>query len=246
MTSILTLNIQSHAEKHGAWSERQKLIERAITDAQPDIVVLQAVSLDPGRHPSDQATQLAANLEGYRAVFVPATTRPDGRQDGLAFLSRGRLPDVQPFPLSLRPGLEDTSRRILLHGRFETPEGPLDVFNAHFSWVAEQQEDNVQEALSVLEGTAGNAAILAGDFNMQPDNPYLGRLREAEWVDAWTLLRPGEEGFTFAEASEPSLRIDYLWTRGVRAREISVVLAGSEGPLRASDHAGLLATVERV
>ncbi|GBF08013.1 hypothetical protein DAERI_210009 [Deinococcus aerius] len=246
MTTILTMNVMSYAEKHGAWSERQKLIERAINDAQPDIVALQAVSLDPGRHPSDQATQLAANLEGYQAVFVPATTYPDGRQDGLAFLSRGRLPDVQPFPLSLRPGLQDTGRRILLHGRFETPQGPLDVFNAHFSWVAEQQEDNVQEALSVLEGNAGNAAVLVGDFNMQPGNPYLGRLREAEWVDAWTLLHPGEEGFTFVEASEPSIRIDYIWTRGVRAREISVVLAGNDGPLRASDHAGLLATVERV
>lgn len=246
MIKLLTLNIQGYADKHGSWDERRGLIERAITDAQPDIVTLQAVALDPERHPSDQATQLAASLDGYRAVFVAAQTHPDGRQDGLAFLSRGPLPDVRRFELSLQPGLEDTSRRVLLHGRFELAGGPLDVFNAHFSWVPAQQESNAQEALSVLEGTAGGAAVLAGDFNMQPDSPSLGGLREAEWVDAWTLLHPGEDGFTFVEDRDPSIRIDYIWTRGVRARELEVVLAEGEGTRRASDHAGLLAQLERV
>lgn len=246
MTTILTMNIQGYAEKHGAWSDRRRLIEGAIAQAQPEIVALQAVSLNLEQAPTDQARQLADNLPGYEAVFVPAQTHPDGRQDGLAFLTRGPLPEVRPFELSLRPGLEDTSRRVLLHGRFELPGGPLEVFNAHFSWVPEQQEDNVQEALSVLEGTAGTAAVLVGDFNMQPDNLSLGRLREAEWVDAWTLLRSGEPGFTFVESREPSIRIDYVWTRGVRAQEIGVVLAEGEGELRASDHAGLLARLERV
>ncbi|EYB69148.1 hypothetical protein DEIPH_ctg011orf0132 [Deinococcus phoenicis] len=245
MTRLLTLNLQGYADRHGPWDERRKLIERAITEAQPDIVTLQAVALDPEQHPSDQATQLAASLEGYRAVFVAAQTHPDGRQDGLAFLTMGPLPDVRRHELSLQPGLEDPSRRVLLHGRFETPEGPLDVFGAHFSWVPAQQEDNVREALSVLEGTAGPAAVLAGDFNMQPDSPHLGGLREAEWIDAWAALHPAENGFTFAEDRDPSIRIDYVWTRGVRAQTISVVLAESEGLRRASDHAGLLVKLER-
>ena len=47
-------------------------------------MALQAVSLDPARHPSAQATQHAAALEGYRAVVVPATasaTPPSGQSD---------------------------------------------------------------------------------------------------------------------------------------------------------------------
>lgn len=208
-------------------------------------MVLQAVSLHPRQDPVDQATQLASRLPGYQAMFVAAQTHADGRQDGPAFLTRGDLPEVQPYELSLLPNLEDTGRRMLLHGRFQTAAGPLDVFNAHFSWVGEQQEGNVQEALSVLEGHAGPAAVLAGDFNMQPDNPCLGRFREAGWVDAWEALHPEEDGFTFAEAQEPSIRIDYVWTRGVRMSAIGTVLAASEGPLRASDHAGLRATLEQ-
>ncbi|WP_034388766.1 endonuclease/exonuclease/phosphatase family protein [Deinococcus sp. YIM 77859] len=244
MTSILTLNLMGYAEKHGVWAKRRGLIERALADTQPDIIALQAVALDPAQHPDDQASQLAASL-GYQAVFVAAQTHADGRQDGLAFLTRGPLPETRRFDLSLRPGLEDTSRRVMIGGRFATPQGPLDVFNAHFSWVPEQQEDNVREALSALEGTAGAAAVLVGDFNMQPDSPYLGGLREAEWIDAWALLHPQEQGFTFVEDRVPSIRIDYVWTRGMRARELTVVLAEGEGAARASDHAGLLARLER-
>ncbi|MEF2277455.1 endonuclease/exonuclease/phosphatase family protein [Deinococcus sp. YIM 134068] len=244
MTTLLTLNIQSYADKHGDWVDRRPLIERAIAEAQPDIVALQAVSLDSARHPDDQATQLAYSLGGYRAVFVPATTHGDGRQDGLAFLSRGPLPDVQPFALSLRDGLEDTAQRVMLCARFDLPDGPLDVFNAHFSWVAEQQGDNVTEALWALSASSG-AAALVGDFNMQPDNPHLVRLREAGWTDAWAGLRGQEDGFTFVERQEPSIRIDYVWTRGLAARDIHVVLAEGEGTRRASDHAGLLARLER-
>ncbi|GAA5534261.1 endonuclease/exonuclease/phosphatase family protein [Deinococcus aluminii] len=245
MTTLLTLNIMGYEGKHGTWDERRKLIERVINDTQPDIIALQAVALDPQRHPKDQAAQLAENLNGYQAVFVAAQTHEGGRQDGPAFLTRGPLPEVQRFELGLTPELEDTHRRVMLRGRFETPQGPLDVFNAHFSWVPAQQEDNVREALSVLEGTAGPASVLVGDFNMQPDSPYLGGLREAEWIDAWTLLHAGEDGFTFVEDRVPSIRIDYVWTRGMQARELAVVLAEGEGQVRASDHAGLLARLER-
>lgn len=244
MTRILTLNIMGYEGKHGTWDKRRGLIERVIRDTQPDIIALQAVALDPGRHPDDQATQLATSL-GYQAVFVAAQTHPDGRQNGLAFLAKGPLPEVQRYELGLKPDLEDANRRVLLRGRFETPQGPLDVFNAHFSWVPAQQEDNVAEALSALEGNAGPAAVLVGDFNMPPDSPHLGGLREAEWIDAWALLHPDEDGFTFVEDRVPSIRIDYVWTRGVRARELAVVLAGGEGRVRASDHAGLLARLER-
>ena len=245
MTTLMTMNIQSYADQHGAWAQRRELIERVLREAQPDIVALQAVSLHPRQDPVDQATQLASRLPGYQAVFVAAQTHADGRQDGPAFLTRGELPEVRPYELSLLPNLEDTARRMLLHGRFQTPQGPLDVFNAHFSWVGAQQESNVQEALSVLEGHAAPEAVLAGDFNMQPDNACLGRFREAGWVDAWEALHPGEDGFTLAEAQEPSIRIDYVWTRGVRVTELATVLAASEGTLRASDHPGLRATLER-
>lgn len=271
MLRVMTLNLNGYVEKHGEWTARRGLILSAIQSVQPDILALQAVAKDNRRFGGhDQATQLAlqgasvaggtpasAPVEdrpgehepkgGYSHIyFQPAAAAVDGIEAGTAIVSRLPFAATDYLRLSLLPDLEDTTRRVVLMARFDRPNGPFYLFNAHFSWVREQLENNLAEALPWL--TAVEApALLVGDLNAPAGEGLLTLLREAGWVDAWETLRGGEPGHTF-EAGQPSIRIDYAWANPYLAGRLSAIdiVCTEEGPAgeHVSDHYGLLVSID--
>ncbi|HEY9877354.1 MAG TPA: endonuclease/exonuclease/phosphatase family protein [Leptolyngbyaceae cyanobacterium] len=249
MLRIMTLNINYYGTQHGPWEVRQQLIANAIAKSQPDIIALQAVAQDPAiAEGQDQASQLASQLQGYPYhLFCPAQIHADGRVEGMAILSSLPLAISHYRELSLRPDLEDTNPRILLHARFDLPEGPFHLFNAHFSWVAEQTQDNLNEVLPYLQTFAGNA-VLVGDLNTAPDSSLMAQFREEGWVDSWAERYPQEDGYTFVEGGKLCKRIDYVWVREelqARIKDVEIMAdTVSEKGARASDHLGLLATLD--
>src|SRR5687768_15811449 len=136
MFKLMTLNLNYYVEKHGPWEQRLKQIRRAVEDHEPHIITLQAVKRDPNLAMGvDQARQLAGLIPGAEEViFQPAQSFPDGSEHGSAILARIPCTESMAVPLSLRPGLDDTNERVLLYARFDLPDGPLHVFDAHFSW----------------------------------------------------------------------------------------------------------------
>ncbi|HEY9881729.1 MAG TPA: endonuclease/exonuclease/phosphatase family protein [Leptolyngbyaceae cyanobacterium] len=249
MLRIMTLNINYYGTQHGPWEVRRRLIANAIAKARPEIVALQAVAQDPAiADGKDQATQLADQVQGYPYhLFCPAQIHPDGRVEGMALLSSLPLSISHYRELSLRPGLEDTNPRILLHARFDLPEGPFHLFNAHFSWVAEQTQDNLNEVLPYSQTFAGSV-VLVGDLNTAPESPLMDQFRNEGWVDSWAARYPQEEGYTFVEGGKLCKRIDYVWVKdGLQSQikdvEIVVDEVTEEG-FRASDHLGLLVTLD--
>jgi endonuclease/exonuclease/phosphatase family metal-dependent hydrolase len=239
MFKIATLNIAYHSDKHGPWGKRREAIVRALAASQADVVALQAVERAHGAD-LDQASELARALPTYEeVVFHPAQQKSDNTAQGSALLARSRFAYTDHLQLSLRPGLEDANRRIVLHGRMMYGETPLNIFNAHLSWVPEQNTDNVRETIAYVRRFDGDG-VLAGDFNAQADQ--LDALREHGWHDVWHKLRPRDPGFTF-EAGKASMRIDYIWVSASlekRVRSIEII-ADTE---RASDHYGLLAVLD--
>jgi endonuclease/exonuclease/phosphatase family metal-dependent hydrolase len=242
MTRVMTLNVNAYGERHGPWYQRRPLIVAAIHVAHPDVVALQAVALDPVVEGGlDQAMQLAHDLRDYAVVYHSVMRHDDGREDGLAFLSRQAAVATRAYRLSRREGREDPLRRVLLHTTFAAPGGLLHIFNGHFSWVKEQAGDNIAEALPHLCGVHG-AVALAGDFNQTPDSEALARLRAAGFSDAWSALHPDAPGFSFHEDGALSRRIDYVLLNAAaasRLRAAQLVLDGP-GSRRASDHAALV------
>lgn len=104
--------------------------------------------------------------------------------------------------------------------------------------------------------------ILMGDFNDIPGSPMYQVLMSAGFTDVWRALRPGTRGFTCchrADLSDPtaefSQRIDYVFARGVGRKLHGQVsrfgdvpadrVAGPAYRIWPSDHAGLVATVQR-
>lgn len=248
MLAIMTLNINSYGAKHGAWSARRKLICEAIRNAGAGVIALQAVGKDPALYDGlDQAAQLAELLQEYRyQIFHSVMRYDDGREEGLAFLSRFAILGADERRLSLRSGLEDTNRRMVLAARIAAPEGNLQLFNAHFSWVEEQTVDNVRETLDYLS-TFNEPLMLVGDMNATADSRPMQMLAEAGWHDAWAELHPDEPGDTF-ESNAPAKRIDYAWLNDLlrpRLKTAHVVADAQDVQgARPSDHLGLTVMVD--
>jgi endonuclease/exonuclease/phosphatase family metal-dependent hydrolase len=178
-------------------------------------------------------------------LFLPAMEFEDGSLGGSAILARAPVSAVDHLALTLLPDLEDNQQRAVLHARFDLPGGSLHIFNAHFSWVAEQARLNIEETLPYLERFEGQA-ILVGDLNTPSGSSLLRRFSEAGWRDIWAALRPDEDGYTF-ESGDPSLRIDYAWANPLlqsQVRDIEIVanILGTSSA-RPSDHYGLLVSL---
>lgn len=249
MIKVMTMNINGYGIRQGAWISRIGLIREAIEDACPDIIALQAVSKDPGLFEGkDQATQLKELFKAYPYIYYhPAMKYSDDRTDGTAFISRFPLLDVSAKPLNLKPNLEDGNQRAVLHTRLDLKSGSLHIFNAYYSWVTEQAEENIHQTLELFKDYSG-PALLVGDFNQPPDSPALDHFRQAGWMDLWSALYPSEDGFTFFESGQLVKRIDYAWANPELKDRVDGIrlVAGAEAALaeRPSDHMGLLISLQ--
>jgi endonuclease/exonuclease/phosphatase family metal-dependent hydrolase len=238
------MNINGHHDRFGAWEDRRKMLLELMRFNKPDIIALQAVSrMANGTAPVDQASELANLLPGgFSTVFAPTQTGSQGNKEGLALLSHVYLADTQASPLTLLPDLDDSNRRLVLYTRFDLASTTLHLFNGNFSWVAEQAELNVKEALSFLNQFAG-PRLLVGDLNTPHDSPVFDPLRSAGWEDAWMAKHPDQPGYTF-EAGNWWTRIDYAWLDPELAHHlVDVQVVGDEtrpDGVHPSNHAGLL------
>lgn len=150
------------------------------------------------------------------------------------------------------------SRRVLpaVHaGLCHALAGTGPTPNAEFDIQAKQ-------TAQFLQATAGGLPhVLIGDLNIfegtsvvceqSPDNTSLAYLRNAGYVDAWNLLRSGQDGTTGmlnrAGCGTPQgaswKRIDYIWSRSsfapVDVQRFGLVTPGDAAP---SDHHGIIAT----
>jgi endonuclease/exonuclease/phosphatase family metal-dependent hydrolase len=242
---IFTLNLNYYADKHGDWNRRKKLIAETLREHAPDIVAFQAVCSDPEINAGvNQADQLGGLLPEYRyRHFFVAGRRADGRQEGNAVISRIAPVETEQFLLSLPPGTDDTTQRLVAKSVFARGSDSFTLFIGHFSWIAEQAENNAREAVDYL--TRACNFLLVGDLNTDPKKSLLQPFRQAGFVDVWEKFKGDEEGFTF-ESNEPFTRIDYAWIDAGLAdavQDIEVIKEERNG-VRMSDHLGLLVKLD--
>jgi len=245
MLTVMTLNLSYLGDKHGDWPSRLPLIVATVEEHRPHLIALQAVKRAPGS--LDQADQLSCYLSDYpHVVFLPATSRPDGSADGSGFVSRFPAERVAFRRLSVAADAEDKTERLVIHAAFRLAgDSLLHCFNGHFSWVPHQALGNVSEALDFAASASGNAVLL-GDFNAMPNSEAVREISHRGWIDAWSVLKPQDPGFTF-ESDKPSIRIDYIWVReGMKDRLRDVATFGTPGgpAPRLSDHLGLVAKLD--
>ncbi len=232
---VLTYNIH-----HGAGTDGKLDLPRiaaVIRRLEPDLVALQEVDVGTRRVQGvDQAAELG-RLTGMHAVFGKAMDYGGG-QYGEALLSRWPLSDVRVHNLPCTAGREPRcalAARVQLGG-----DGPAVVLTGtHLEHAAATlrlcQAGKLAPALA-----AGNdlPAILAGDFNAEPDSPPI-RVLLPHWTDATA----GKPEATWP-ADVPNVKIDYVFFRP--AERWRVVQKQVVEERVASDHRPLLVVLEWV
>lgn len=228
---------------YNVWYGRRGLpiIEKAIVDAKPDIVMLQAMS---GRVDEHMRNALA---DGYvfhsTGEFLLASRYPivDSKADGRAFIRYtletplGRVDAYNLHAISPRPGLatvQSQSKRTLL------TDGPS-------AEAAETVQENTAtrdaELGALVEATAAskNPVLIAGDTNV-PDHSRLLRRHLARFQDGFAAVGTGF-GYTFpSNKLRPWMRIDRILS-GPELRFTSFAVGDRAG----SDHCPIWADLTR-
>lgn len=225
---MLQANIAGAKAMLRALDERMAVFSALIEQHDVDVVILQA-ALDANGEPTP-----------IELILGSASTYHVVSHGSLAILSRVPIVEDEAVALTGLGLADDPTERHLLLARL--PDHDLTIAVAHVSWVSEQAERNVGEAIGVL-GARGDT-LLVGDFNQPPESAAVRALTGAGFVDAWARLRPGEDGFSY-ETGKLDARIDYVFERAATplVTRIDLVAAGPDESL--SDHAFLLFEVAR-
>ena len=169
-----------------------------------------------GSSGEDQIELLARGFPGYSAHFGCAVDLPDDgngrRRYGNLILSRLPVLRVLRHSLPWPPeGGVPSMPRIAIEAVVDAPWGPVGVTTTHLEAYSVKQRAAQAERLREfrLEAAAHAQAraseretsavfdpsrraatsVLAGDFNMPPEDPIVGRLLET-WRDAWQIAHP--------------------------------------------------------
>ncbi|XP_038070934.1 uncharacterized protein LOC119739884 [Patiria miniata] len=196
----------------------------------------------------------------------------DRAEEGLAIFSLHPILSHDFILLSRDMNDDDDKQhqRVCLHAEIETPSnGRIHVFLTHLSLSEAARERSVVEIWNHMTKFPG-PAVLIGDLNAHPQSRAIRFLQgeleingvkteglQGAWLVKKTEPRVGprayakdearDEGLTFSTLNEHlSERIDYIFVRlpgNMQMTDISLVDDGGRGPMAASDHLGLKATV---
>jgi endonuclease/exonuclease/phosphatase family metal-dependent hydrolase len=248
---------------------RLGLLARALVAADPDVIILQEVSLTPSRKHGSVAERLRDLLngpilpgEGYgSAVAMAHGSRLISFFEGSAILSRYGIESAETIGFRAQSRFPP-ERRIALRVVLRGERGPIEVVGTHLTNVEARRGGIPVRELQARElvdrvlrtGVSTRPLVIGGDFNSLPGSAVVSGMLEVGVVDAWAVARPGEGGFTALEgevtdpAARATERIDYLFVRGARVLEAAPFLdAPGDGPDRtplwASDHVGVLVRI---
>jgi endonuclease/exonuclease/phosphatase family metal-dependent hydrolase len=231
--------------------------------ADPDVCCFQEVAQGfhtlPGSSGEDQVAALAAGFPGYSAHFGWGVDIGGRRRFGNLILSRLPVGRVMrhSLPWPAEAGVPSMPR-IAIEAVIESAWGALRVTTTHLEYYsARQRAAQVERLLEINAEACAHAqarpstrddegpfhpqprpaaGILAGDFNMRPDDPLMARLAEA-YADAWPQAHPRQAHvptFRLEAAGESPYCCDFvLATRDIASRIKSVRV---DLQTRASDH----------
>lgn len=221
---IITWNIQWGLGIDGRL-DLARIVAEARRIADFDVLCLQEVADNfpdlKGSRGENQFADIAALLPGYAAIEGIGLDVPDasGRRQrfGNMLLSRYPVGQVLRYTLSWEAAPTRNMPRTLIDAVLQAPFGPVRVMTTHLEYSSDTLRRAQVEAIREAHRAAcdrascprepgpgtyvvhpGSAsAVLAGDFNMKPQDRVKLRLSESfegstpPLVDAWTHLRPG-------------------------------------------------------
>jgi endonuclease/exonuclease/phosphatase family metal-dependent hydrolase len=253
---VMSLNVLHGFPRFERLSERLDLVAAEIGRQDADIVCLQEVPWTLGL---GSAAEYLASRTGLNYLYLRANgnRRTILFEEGEAILSRYPLRDAAL--VELEPQAAFFEHRVVLRATAATRWGDIHVFATHLTAGHPVANEGQAGSLQAFVASTGHEpAIVAGDLNAREDSPQIQALARA-WLDSYRVANPGDAGLTCcvdnlaAESEALEERIDYLFlvpgsgpgpevasSQRVLDRAIRV----ADGWLWASDHVGLLTTME--
>jgi len=249
---VMSFNVRLPLASDGAndWPNRRAIFIDTVRRADPDLIGTQELF-------QRQGDDLVAALPAYRWF---GRDRRGGhadehmgvfyRTDRLRLVRSGNfwLSDTPAVPGSISWG--NLYPRMVTWGEFRTRDHGRRVylFNTHLPYRAEDEaarEKGAALILARIRAIAGTVpVVLTGDFNTVPDSET-HRLLAAGLTDAWEAApaREGPAGTFHGFTGRPDRRIDWLWTRGLRATRVTV-RTDHDGDRYPSDHFPVVADLD--
>ncbi|HEX8919690.1 MAG TPA: endonuclease/exonuclease/phosphatase family protein [Chloroflexota bacterium] len=243
----MTYNIWNYSQQ---WAQRRPLIAQLIKEQNPDVVALQETRHDfryeRGRGQGEQL----ADLTGYHATSIVAQVYvPLPRVDeGLTVLTRQPPEDVVSRELTLlKHERHDENHRACLGVKLDGENGPVFVFDAHFSLSPVARLSNAREAAAFIQEVARDRpAFLMGDLNAEPHEESIASLLGGDdlFLDCWTALHEDDPGYTYASFGAVR-RIDYVLARNLSGlpHDAHVVGGKAHDGVFPSDHMAIVLDV---
>jgi endonuclease/exonuclease/phosphatase family metal-dependent hydrolase len=239
---VATLNIRNLADR---WDERLPLLLADMAGLQPDLMGLQEVV-----YPLQQDRLIGAAGERRYESHRAWAGRPEY---GNALLVREGLAIEAVERLDL--GLNRSALRAVV----TLPETTVLMVVTHLHHVPADEAERDDQARQLLEwlasGPRTEAEIVAGDFNAEPDEPAVDRIRSDGYRSAYAEANGADPPVTWPSGLQaPGMDtdgdpgcLDYIWVRGA-IRVVSARLAFDrpavgDPTLYPSDHLGLSAEV---
>lgn len=254
---VMSLNVLHGFPDFEELPERLDRIAEEIRRQDADVVLLQEV---PWTSRLGNGAGYLSDRSGLNYLYL----RANGNrwtimfEEGEAILSRYPLLDAAFVELKPRAGFFE--HRVVLSAKVATPWGEVSFFVTHLT-NGEQEINRLQAAhlLEFVEVSGEGVRIIAGDFNAVESSIQIMGLTRL-WVDTYHDANLIDDGFTcciddLAHGPDEALekRIDYIFLATGEGHYARVVdskrvlhqpFRYGDGWLWASDHIGLLTTIE--
>jgi endonuclease/exonuclease/phosphatase family metal-dependent hydrolase len=241
---VATLNILNLADR---WPERLPLLLADMAALQPDLLGLQEVV-----YVMQQDRLIGAAGEGHYAAVRGWAGRPEY---GNSLLVREPLVSSDVARLDL--GLNRSAHRAVV----ALPGGAsVLVAVTHLHHTVDGAFERDEQAAALLawldEAPAADATIAMGDFNADPTEPTVARMRAAGFISAYAEANGSDPAVTWPSGLQaPAMDtdgdpdcLDYIWLRGT-VRVVDARLAfdrpdPADPTVYPSDHLGISAHLE--
>jgi endonuclease/exonuclease/phosphatase family metal-dependent hydrolase len=252
LVTVATINIHGREER---WRQRRHLLVAQLIESGADLIGVQQVYLATG-----QAVWLCRQInvrlsgsdkEPYRVIQKSYRHLVHGLTSGVAVLSR--LPVLYNEELNLGYG-----GRIALRIHVELPSHQtMDFVTTQLHHVPYEREARQEQAMKLTAWLHGHKRVpiqvVAGDMNEVPDGPAITLFKQS-FRSAYEDVYRREPLATFPTAlgtvsERQGNCLDYIFVssavrRVARATIFCDAPASDDNTLYASDHVGLLATLE--
>ena len=240
--NIMTFNVQ-HMRNYNFKNEDRidfDTFASYIAGKNPDIIGLNEMRGKGDSPVYEDQVGIVGGKAGYEhTFFAPATLMGGSNPYGNAMMSHYPftaeniiIPDPTEEEKSIEKGWYET--RCVIKSDFSFEGRALTVVATHFGLNPSEARHAVETVCKIADATE-NPIVLMGDFNLKPDSPMLAPIRE-RFEDTEPLLGEGDH-CTFP-SDKPEMKIDYIFTRGVR-----VVSAHINNDV-VSDHCSIQAEIE--